>query len=90
MAVECVLGPRVSFRVAGSFVSRMCWHPVSPPFLPQVIAIRPTRRVMPLPGTLEDEEEEEDNDDIVMLEKKIRASHMPEQAHRVCVKEIRR
>lgn len=45
---------------------------------------------MPLPGTLEDEEEEEDNDDIVMLEKKIRASHMPEQAHRVCVKEIRR
>ncbi|XP_036922272.1 lon protease homolog 2, peroxisomal [Sturnira hondurensis] len=56
----------------------------------RVIAIRPTRRVMPLPGTLEDEEEEEDNDDIVMLEKKIRTSHMPEQAHKVCVKEIRR
>ncbi|KAF6078503.1 lon peptidase 2, peroxisomal [Phyllostomus discolor] len=56
----------------------------------QVIAIRPTRRAMPLPGILEDEEEEEENDDIVMLEKKIRASHMPEQAHRVCLKEIRR
>lgn len=56
----------------------------------RVIAIRPPRRVMPLPGTLEDEEEEEENDDIVMLEKKIRASHMPEQAHRVCLKEIRR
>ncbi|XP_037000692.2 lon protease homolog 2, peroxisomal [Artibeus jamaicensis] len=56
----------------------------------RVIAVRPTRRVMPLPGTLEDEEEEEDNDDIVMLEKKIRTSHMPEQAHKVCVKEIRR
>ncbi|XP_053772165.1 lon protease homolog 2, peroxisomal isoform X1 [Desmodus rotundus] len=56
----------------------------------RVIAIRPTRRILPLPGTLEDEEEEEDNDDIVMLEKKIRTSHMPEQAHKVCVKEIRR
>ncbi|KAF6078504.1 lon peptidase 2, peroxisomal [Phyllostomus discolor] len=56
----------------------------------RVIAIRPTRRAMPLPGILEDEEEEEENDDIVMLEKKIRASHMPEQAHRVCLKEIRR
>ena len=60
------------------------------PFLLQVIAIRPTRRILPLPGMLEDEEEEEDNDDIVMLEKKIRTSHMPEQAHKVCVKEIRR
>ncbi|XP_045674548.1 lon protease homolog 2, peroxisomal isoform X2 [Phyllostomus hastatus] len=56
----------------------------------RVIAIRPTRRVTPLPGTLEDEEEEEENDDIVMLEKKVRASHMPEQAHRLCLKEIRR
>ncbi|XP_054426283.1 lon protease homolog 2, peroxisomal [Pteronotus mesoamericanus] len=56
----------------------------------RVIAIRPLRRIMPLPGTLEDEEEEEDNDDIVMLEKKIRTSNMPEQAHKVCVKEIKR
>ncbi|KAM5297261.1 lon protease homolog 2, peroxisomal [Glossophaga mutica] len=55
----------------------------------RVVAIRPTRRVVPLPGTLEDEEEE-DNDDIVMLEKKVRTSRMPEQAHKVCVKEIRR
>lgn len=58
--------------------------------LPQVIAIRPLRRVTHTPGTLEDEDEDEDNDDIVMLEKKIRASSMPEQAHRVCVKEMKR
>lgn len=56
----------------------------------RVIAIRPIRRITHIPGTLEDEEEEEDNDDIVMLEKKIRTSSMPEQAHKVCVKEIKR
>lgn len=56
----------------------------------RVIAIRPIRRIPHIPGTLEDEEEEEDNDDIVMLEKKIRTSSMPEQAHKVCVKEIKR
>lgn len=55
----------------------------------RVIAIRPIRRIPHIPGTLEDEEEEEDNDDIVMLEKKIRTSSMPEQAHKVCVKEIK-
>lgn len=55
-----------------------------------MIAIRPIRRLTHIPGTLEDEEEEEDNDDIVMLEKKIRTSSMPEQAHKVCVKEIKR
>ena len=37
-----------------------------------------------------DEDEDEDNGDIVMLEKKIRTSSMPEQAHKVCVKEIKR
>ncbi|XP_066099936.1 lon protease homolog 2, peroxisomal [Saccopteryx bilineata] len=56
----------------------------------RVIAFRPLRRITHVPGTLEDEEEEEDNDDIVMLEKKIRTSNMPEQAHKVCVKEIKR
>ncbi|XP_008579381.1 PREDICTED: lon protease homolog 2, peroxisomal [Galeopterus variegatus] len=56
----------------------------------RVIAIRPIKRITHIPGTLEDEDEEEDNDDIVMLEKKIRTSSMPEQAHKVCVKEIKR
>uniref|UniRef100_A0A452TMZ4 Lon protease homolog 2, peroxisomal n=1 Tax=Ursus maritimus TaxID=29073 RepID=A0A452TMZ4_URSMA len=37
-----------------------------------------------------DDDEDEDNDDIVMLERKIRTSSMPEQAHKVCVKEIKR
>ncbi|XP_037372198.1 lon protease homolog 2, peroxisomal [Talpa occidentalis] len=56
----------------------------------RVIAIRPIRRITHIPGTLEDEDEDEDNDDIIMLEKKIRTSNMPEQAHKVCVKEIKR
>uniref|UniRef100_A0ABI7W5L3 Lon protease homolog 2, peroxisomal n=1 Tax=Felis catus TaxID=9685 RepID=A0ABI7W5L3_FELCA len=56
----------------------------------QVIAIRPIRRITHIPGALEDEDEDEDHDDIVMLEKKIRTSSMPEQAHKVCVKEIKR
>ncbi|XP_012644449.1 lon protease homolog 2, peroxisomal [Microcebus murinus] len=56
----------------------------------RVIAIRPIRRVTHIPGALEDDDEDEDNDDIVMLEKKIRTSSMPEQAHKVCVKEIKR
>ncbi|XP_016069252.1 PREDICTED: lon protease homolog 2, peroxisomal [Miniopterus natalensis] len=56
----------------------------------RVVAIRPLRRLTHVPGTLEDEDEEEDNDDVVMLERKIRTSSMPEQAHRVCIKEIKR
>uniref|UniRef100_A0A8C0DX83 Lon protease homolog 2, peroxisomal n=1 Tax=Balaenoptera musculus TaxID=9771 RepID=A0A8C0DX83_BALMU len=56
----------------------------------RIIAIRPIRRITHIPGTLEDEDEDEDNDDIVMLEKKIRTSSMPDQAHKVCVKEIKR
>ncbi|XP_042549349.1 lon protease homolog 2, peroxisomal [Dipodomys spectabilis] len=56
----------------------------------RVIAIRPIRRITHIPGILEDEDEDEDNDDIVMLEKKIKTSSMPEQAHKVCVKEIKR
>uniref|UniRef100_A0A8C0IUP7 Lon protease homolog 2, peroxisomal n=1 Tax=Chelonoidis abingdonii TaxID=106734 RepID=A0A8C0IUP7_CHEAB len=56
----------------------------------RVIAIRPIRRISHVPGTAEDEEEDEDHDDIVMLEKKIKTSSMPEQALKVCVKEIKR
>ncbi|XP_073163819.1 lon protease homolog 2, peroxisomal isoform X2 [Lepidochelys kempii] len=56
----------------------------------RVVAIRPIRRIGHIPGTAEDEEEDEDHDDIVMLEKKIRTSSMPEQALKVCVKEIKR
>ncbi|XP_004629244.1 lon protease homolog 2, peroxisomal [Octodon degus] len=56
----------------------------------RVIAIRPIRRITHIPSALEDEDEDEDNDDIILLEKKIRTSSMPEQAHRVCVKEIKR
>uniref|UniRef100_A0A803U097 Lon protease homolog 2, peroxisomal n=1 Tax=Anolis carolinensis TaxID=28377 RepID=A0A803U097_ANOCA len=56
----------------------------------QVIAIRPIRRLAHIPGALEEEEEDEDHDDIVILEKKIRTSSMPEQALKVCVKEVKR
>ncbi|XP_032280461.1 lon protease homolog 2, peroxisomal isoform X1 [Halichoerus grypus] len=56
----------------------------------RVIAIRPIRRITHIPGALEDDDEDEDNDDIIMLERKIRTSSMPEQAHKVCVKEIKR
>ncbi|XP_037672264.1 lon protease homolog 2, peroxisomal [Choloepus didactylus] len=54
----------------------------------RVIAIRPNRRITHV--SLEDEDEDEDNDDIILLEKKIRVSNMPEQAHKICVKEIKR
>ncbi|KAJ7311832.1 hypothetical protein JRQ81_006144 [Phrynocephalus forsythii] len=56
----------------------------------RVIAIRPIRRIAHIPGTAEDEEDEEDHDDIVSLEKKVRTSSMPEQALKVCVKELKR
>lgn len=57
----------------------------------RVIAIRPMRRVTHLPGALEEEEEEEeDSDDVILLERKVRSSSMPEQARRVCLKEVKR
>ncbi|KAF7244569.1 hypothetical protein EYD10_09055 [Varanus komodoensis] len=56
----------------------------------RVVAIRPIRRIAHIPGSAEDEEDDEDHDDIVILEKKIRASSMPEQALKVCVKEVKR
>uniref|UniRef100_A0A8C4U9T5 Lon protease homolog n=1 Tax=Falco tinnunculus TaxID=100819 RepID=A0A8C4U9T5_FALTI len=55
----------------------------------RIVAIRPNRRINHMPSTTEDEEEE-DHDDVVMLEKKIRASSMSEQALKVCLKEIKR
>ncbi|XP_026531684.1 lon protease homolog 2, peroxisomal isoform X1 [Notechis scutatus] len=56
----------------------------------QIVAIRPMRRIGHIPGAMEDEEEDEDYDDIIILEKKIRASRMPEQALKVCIKEVKR
>nr|XP_020643942.1 lon protease homolog 2, peroxisomal [Pogona vitticeps] len=56
----------------------------------RVIAIRPIRRIAHIPGAAEDEEDEEDHDDIVSLEKKVRTSNMPEQALKVCIKELKR
>ncbi|XP_058011640.1 lon protease homolog 2, peroxisomal [Ahaetulla prasina] len=56
----------------------------------RIIAIRPMRRIGHIPGAMEDEDEDEDHDDIIMLEKKIRASRMPEQALKVCIKEVKR
>ncbi|XP_015283669.1 PREDICTED: lon protease homolog 2, peroxisomal [Gekko japonicus] len=53
----------------------------------RVVAIRPIRRIAHI---AEDEEEDEDHDDVIMLEKKIRASSMPEQALKVCIKEVKR
>ncbi|KAH0619619.1 hypothetical protein JD844_000397 [Phrynosoma platyrhinos] len=53
----------------------------------RVIAIRPIRRITHI---AEEEEEDEDHDDIVILEKKIRASSMSEQALKVCIKEVKR
>ncbi|XP_007421919.1 lon protease homolog 2, peroxisomal [Python bivittatus] len=56
----------------------------------RIVAIRPVRRIGHIPGAMEEEEEDEDHDDIIILEKKIRASRMPEQALKVCVKEVKR
>ncbi|KFV72163.1 Lon protease 2, peroxisomal [Dryobates pubescens] len=56
----------------------------------RIVAIRPNRRINHIPSAAEDEEEEEDHDDVVMLEKKIRASNMSEQALKLCLKEIKR
>ncbi|XP_077165985.1 lon protease homolog 2, peroxisomal [Paroedura picta] len=53
----------------------------------RVVAIRPIRRITHI---AEDEEEDDDHDDVIVLEKKIRASSMPEQALKVCIKEVKR
>ncbi|XP_032086555.1 lon protease homolog 2, peroxisomal isoform X2 [Thamnophis elegans] len=56
----------------------------------RIVAIRPMRRIGHISGAMEDEEEDEDHNDIIILEKKIRASRMPEQALKVCIKEVKR
>ncbi|XP_015675222.1 lon protease homolog 2, peroxisomal [Protobothrops mucrosquamatus] len=56
----------------------------------RIVAIRPMRRIGHIPGAMEDEEEDEDHDDIIILEKNIRASRMPEPALKVCLKEVKR
>ncbi|XP_063169236.1 lon protease homolog 2, peroxisomal [Candoia aspera] len=56
----------------------------------RIVAIRPMRRIGHIPGAVDEEEEDEDHDDIIILEKKIQASRMPEQALKVCVKEVKR
>ncbi|XP_070616367.1 lon protease homolog 2, peroxisomal [Erythrolamprus reginae] len=56
----------------------------------RIIAIRPMRKIGHIPGAVEDEEDDEDHNDIIILEKKIRASRMPEQALKVCIKEVKR
>ncbi|GCB72669.1 hypothetical protein scyTo_0006413, partial [Scyliorhinus torazame] len=60
----------------------------------RIVAIRPIRRNNQLLGrplhldVVEDDDD--DGDDIVMLEKKIKNTNMPEQAMKVCIKEIKR
>ncbi|XP_067905484.1 lon protease homolog 2, peroxisomal [Heterodontus francisci] len=62
----------------------------------RIVAIRPIRRNNQVPGrplhldAVEEEDDDEDGDDIVMLEKKIKSTNMPEQAMKVCIKEIKR
>ncbi|XP_063294301.1 lon protease homolog 2, peroxisomal [Pelobates fuscus] len=60
----------------------------------RVVAIRPLRKLGAINGkpfSLENaDEDDEDSDDIILLEKKIKLSNMPEPALKVCVKEIKR
>ncbi|XP_078400450.1 lon protease homolog 2, peroxisomal isoform X3 [Cetorhinus maximus] len=62
----------------------------------RIVAIRPFRRNNQVPGrplyldTVEEEDDDDDGDDIIMLEKKIKNTNMPEQAMKVCIKEIKR
>nr|XP_033797362.1 lon protease homolog 2, peroxisomal isoform X1 [Geotrypetes seraphini] len=62
----------------------------------RLVALRPFRKIGQMSSkpfsldNIEEEEESEDSDDILLLEKKIKASIMPEQALKVCTKEIKR
>uniref|UniRef100_V9KD21 Lon protease homolog 2, peroxisomal n=1 Tax=Callorhinchus milii TaxID=7868 RepID=V9KD21_CALMI len=61
----------------------------------RVVTIRPIRRNNSISGKrfpldTAEEEEDDDVDDIIMLEKKIRNANIPEQALKVCMKEIKR
>ncbi|KAM4721296.1 lon protease homolog 2, peroxisomal [Rhinophrynus dorsalis] len=60
----------------------------------RIVAIRPLRKAGGIPSkpfSLENmDDDEDDSDDIIMLERKIKSSNMPEQALKVCMKEIKR
>ncbi|KAG8437331.1 hypothetical protein GDO86_008146 [Hymenochirus boettgeri] len=61
----------------------------------RIVTIRPLKKVGNISGkqfSLEniDDEDDEDSDDILILEKKMKSSNMPEQALKVCVKEMKR
>ncbi|XP_032892281.1 lon protease homolog 2, peroxisomal isoform X1 [Amblyraja radiata] len=61
----------------------------------RIVTIRSIRKNNQIPGGqlhfngLE-QEDDDDGDDIVMLEKKIKSTNMPEQAMKVCMKELKR
>ncbi|KAM9301673.1 lon protease homolog 2, peroxisomal isoform 1-T1 [Gastrophryne carolinensis] len=57
----------------------------------RVVAIHPLKKLGGKGIPLENlDDEEEDSDDIIMLEKKVKACNMPEQALKVCLKEMKR
>ncbi|XP_043937899.1 lon protease homolog 2, peroxisomal [Protopterus annectens] len=59
----------------------------------RVVAVRPIRRIGGKHFALETEQEDEDDeemDDITVLEKKLKAANLPEQALKICMKEIKR
>ncbi|XP_051884543.1 lon protease homolog 2, peroxisomal [Pristis pectinata] len=64
----------------------------------RIVAIRPIRKNNQILGRplhldaleQEDDDDGDDSDDIAILEKKIKSANMPEQAMKVCIKEIKR
>ncbi|XP_062922994.1 lon protease homolog 2, peroxisomal [Mobula hypostoma] len=72
-------------------------HKLKPSGEKQIVTIRPIRKNNQIPGrqlnleALEQEDDDgDDSDDIIILEKKIKSTNMPEQAMKVCIKEIKR
>ncbi|XP_072135730.1 lon protease homolog 2, peroxisomal isoform X3 [Mobula birostris] len=72
-------------------------HKLKPSDEKQIVTIRPIRKNNQIPGrqlnleALEQEDDDgDDSDDIIILEKKIKSTNMPEQAMKVCIKEIKR
>ncbi|XP_077307826.1 lon protease homolog 2, peroxisomal isoform X2 [Lithobates pipiens] len=61
----------------------------------RVVAIRPLKKLGGISGkgfSLEnaDDDDDDDADDIIILEKKVKSCNMPEQALKVCMKEMKR
>ncbi|XP_059848891.1 lon protease homolog 2, peroxisomal [Hypanus sabinus] len=73
-------------------------HKSKPSDEKKIVTIRPIRKNNQIPGRQlhlealeqEDDDDDDDGDDIVILEKKIKSINMPEQAMKVCIKEIKR